>query len=249
MLENHLDPDSGRASREHAQIDRSVAWLREVVGLGPGQRVLDLGCGPGLYATRLAGHGIEVVGVDVSTRSLDHLRDEAEQEGLPIRVVQGNYLEVDLALVGRCDAAILIFEDYSALSPAQRAVLLRRVHQVLEPGGQLVFDVSSAAAFDSASESERQEVDLMGGFWAPSPYLGVHERFTYPPLRLVLDRYTITKDGTQRVFWNWMHCLSVDQVTAELSAAGFTLLGVHGDVTGAPFDPAFPTFAVHARRE
>ncbi len=50
MLRHHLDPMSPAASRTHAFIDRSVDWLCAVLGLGPSSRVLDLGCGPGLYA-------------------------------------------------------------------------------------------------------------------------------------------------------------------------------------------------------
>lgn len=68
----------------------------------------------------------------------------------------------------------------------------------------------------------------------------------------MLERYTITPcshdaGSDVRVFWNWMHCLTPEQVTAELAAAGFEVVGVHGDVTGAAVDPAAPVFAVHAR--
>lgn len=266
MLASHLDPTSDRASRRHEQIDRSVQWLVEMLGLAPGQRVVDLGCGPGLYATRLARRGIEVLGVDVSSRSLEHLRKTAELENLPVHTVHGSYLDADLtparsapARAGadeRHDAAILIFEDFSALSPAQRGLLLERVHAALLPGGDLVLDVTAAPAFERFSDSSRSEPGLMGGFWAAGPYHGVHETWTYPDLQLVLDRYTITTcaDGTDgseadvRVFWNWMHCLTPQQVRAELAAAGFEVIGVHGDVTGAAVDPASPVFAVHARK-
>lgn len=85
MLQHHLTPDDDLASRTHAFIDASVAWLRERLGLGAGSRVLDLGCGPGLYAHRLARAGVEVLGIDVSRRSLEHARTVAEREGLPAR--------------------------------------------------------------------------------------------------------------------------------------------------------------------
>lgn len=263
MLASHLDPESDRASRRHDQIDRSVQWLVELLGLTPGQRVLDLGCGPSLYATRLARRGIEVLGVDVSSRSLDHLRETAGREGLPVRTVHGSYLDADLAPARRTpapgeppvhhDAAILIFEGYSALSPSQCHLLLGRVHAVLRPGGHFVLDVTAAPAFSQFTDDRREERDLMGSFWSPGPYQGVHETWTYPELRLVLERYTITAcadgaDDDARVFWNWMHCLSPEQVRAELTAAGLEVIGVHGDVTGAAFDPASPVFAVDARK-
>jgi SAM-dependent methyltransferase len=49
-------PDA--ASRRPDTIDRSVDWLSNHLNLRRGGRVLDLGCGPGLYAERLAGPGM-----------------------------------------------------------------------------------------------------------------------------------------------------------------------------------------------
>lgn len=246
MLIQHLDPAAPMASRPHAFIDRSAHWLRTVLDLGPGSRLLDLGCGPGLYAIRLARHGIEVLGVDVSARSLAHAREIAKRGALPVHLVHGSYLEVDLGSAH--DAAILIFEDYCALSPAQRALLLTRIHAALRPGGQLVFDVTSAARFADFADAHREEVDLMDGFWAPQPYLGIHETWTYPQERLVLDRYTIKAAGSTRMFWNWTHCLTPEAVTEELMAAGFTVSDIYGDVAGAPYHPDGPTFTVRAHR-
>lgn len=246
MLRHHLDPDSDASSRSHAFIERSVAWLVEVLGLEGGSRVLDLGCGPGLYAVGLARRGVRVVGVDVSRRSLAYLREAAGNEGLPVETVHGSSLDVDLR--GPHDAAILIYEDYCALSPAQRHLLLTRVREALRPGGQLIFDVTAAPAFEHHSEGVREFDDADTSFWSAEPYRGVQETFTYPELRLVLNRFIITVAGSTREFWNWMQCLTVDEVAAELGEAGLAVEAVYGDVAGAPFDPASERFAVHAVR-
>lgn len=86
----HLDPDVPTASRSHAFIERSVDWLIDALDLHVGSSVLDLECGPGLYATRLARHGIEVLGVDVARRSIKYANDVAKQESLPIRQQLGS---------------------------------------------------------------------------------------------------------------------------------------------------------------
>ena len=59
------------ASRPAAFLDRSAAWLASALDLTEGSRLLDLGCGPGLYAERFARCGVRVLGIDVSRRSLD----------------------------------------------------------------------------------------------------------------------------------------------------------------------------------
>jgi SAM-dependent methyltransferase len=248
MLAAHLDPLSPLASRPHAFVDRSAAWLVPALGLSPGDRLLDLGCGPGLYAERVARRGVRVLGVDVASRSLAHARDVARRDRLPVELRHGSYLDPGTDLGDAHDAAVLVFEDYSVLSPDQRATLLARVHGALRPGGRLLLDVTSAARFATVREGSTTAPGLMGGFWSAEPYDGTHETFTYPGLRLVLDRYTIRTARTSRVFWNWMQCLTPHEVAAELRAAGFAEPDVHGDVAGATYDPGSPTFAVLTRR-
>ena len=248
MLDHHLDPDSSLASRSHAFIDDSVAWIANSLNLRAGSRVPDLGSGPGLYAARLGALGIAVTCVDVSARSLAHAAGVADKLNLPIATVHDSYLDPTLDLGDGYDAALLIYEDYCAMSPAQRALLLARVREALRPGGHVLFDVTSDARFDVVAQQRTEAENLMNGFWASEPYTGVHETFTYPDLRLVLDRYTIRSRAGTRVFWNWMQCLKPEEVRKELAAAGFGDVELFGDVAGSTYDADSPTFAVRASR-
>jgi SAM-dependent methyltransferase len=69
--------DDGRAARSSAEdVSRYAGWVAELAGLlRPGARVLDLGCGAGIPATRqLTGHGLPVIGVDFSAVQLRRAR-------------------------------------------------------------------------------------------------------------------------------------------------------------------------------
>ena len=244
LLAAHLDPESAPASRPHAFIEGSVDWLLGALELSAADRVLDLGCGPGLYANRLARRGIEVVGVDVSRRSLKYASDEATEHGLSAAFREGNYLETELGT--DYDAVLLIYEDFCALSHAQRSVLLGRVLDALRPGGRFAFDVTAAPRFSHYSDGIR--LVPTDGFWAAGPYVGTCAAWTYPELRLVLERYVIQTPARNQEFWNWTQCLTVFEVEAELAAAGFTESRRYGDVAGALFDPDSSTFAMIARR-
>jgi SAM-dependent methyltransferase len=72
MLEAHLNPVNDLSSRRPVTIDKEVNHLLSSRVLKPGDRVLDLGCGPGLYASRLAKNGLKVTGIDISARSLNY---------------------------------------------------------------------------------------------------------------------------------------------------------------------------------
>jgi len=56
--------------------EQEVAYLVDALRLEPGQRVLDVGCGPGRHSLALARRGLEVLGVDLSPDFLALARDK-----------------------------------------------------------------------------------------------------------------------------------------------------------------------------
>jgi SAM-dependent methyltransferase len=130
MLRNHLDGTVNFSSRTTDVIDRSIDWLTATIGVGAGTRVLDLGCGPGLYGNRLAAIGADVTGVDFSARSIRYAQDTAPPGPRRATYIQGNYL--DIPIPGTFDIALMIFCDFCALSPEQRGRLLQRLRTLLK---------------------------------------------------------------------------------------------------------------------
>ena len=76
--------------RTPEQVDAIV----ERLGLEPGARVLDVACGHGRHALRLAQRGLRVTGIDSSERSLAHARLAAADAGVEIEYVQGDMREL-----------------------------------------------------------------------------------------------------------------------------------------------------------
>ncbi len=245
MLAHHLDGSVAIASHSTDFIDAAVAWLRETFGLDRGSRVVDLGCGPGLYANRLARAGIDVTGVDFSARSIAHGREAAARDGLRVDYVEADYLAWEPK--GRFDLAMLIMRDYCALSPDRRLALLGRVRRFLAPGGAFVFDVDSTAALEGPVESASYSVSPGGGFWAPGPYFEFANTFVYPEEAVLLTRHVIVEGDRTRSIYNWIQLFSPESLTSELAGASLAVESVMGDVTGRPFDPRSPQFAVVAR--
>jgi SAM-dependent methyltransferase len=246
MLRYHLDDAAAGASRPSHVADQSVAWMSETFGLGAGSRVVDLGCGPGQYTLRLARTGAAVTGVDVSRRSIAHATTAAAAAGLDVRHVVADYLE--WAPNERFDLAIMIYHDYGAMSPDQRHRLLERLAELLEPDGSFVFDVSSVAGMADVEETAAYAPRMMNGFWAPSPYHGFLNTFVYDAEHVSVDRYEIVERDRTRTFWTWTQYFDPDSLSAELASGGFDVAQVLGDVTGRPYDPTSPEFAVVARR-
>ena len=162
MLAYHLDEALDVASRNHAFLDRSVAWIVSHFALEPGAAVADFGCGPGLYAERLAARGLDVTGIDFSARSLAYARERAARAGFRIEYVEANYL--DFRSDRRFDLILLVMCDLCALGPDRRADLLCAFRSMLAEGGAVLFDVYGPAMFDSRQEGATCGRNLLDGF-------------------------------------------------------------------------------------
>lgn len=246
MLNYHLDGSIDLASRKTEFIEKSAAWIVSRFGLAEGKSVADFGCGPGLYAIRLAASGADVTGVDFSLRSLHYARERALAEGLSIDYVGANYLE--FASEKRFDLITLIMCDFCALGPAQRRSLLEVFLAHLKPGGAVLLDVYSLRAFEAKEERATYAHNLLDGFWSPAPYFGFLNTFKYETEKVVLDKYTIVEETRVRVVYNWLQHFAVDMLKAEFEERGFVVDEILGNVAGASWDPEAHEFGMVARR-
>lgn len=246
MLRFHLDGSVDLASRRSEFIVASLGWIGRTFGLGPRSSVVDLGCGPGLYAHELARTGADVTGIDFSARSIDYARDRAREDGLDIDYVYADYLSWQPGT--RFDLALMIMCDFCALSPSQRSQLLARAHDLLEPGGAFLFDVYSLAYYATWEEQAAYGPGLMDGFWSARPYYGFLNTYRYDEARVVLEKYTIVEQDRVSEYFNWFQHYDAASLRAEIEAAGLAVEAFVGDVAGEPFDEAGPEFAVIARR-
>lgn len=246
MLALHLDSSVDMASRKSEFLDRSAAWIISRFGLTGDKTVADFGCGPGLYASRLAGSGAAVTGIDFSKRSIDYAREQAKTLRLPISYIHSDYLE--FVSDNMFDLIVMIMCDYCALSPTQRRALLDKFRIYLKPGGAVLLDVYSPAAFEARKEAATYAQNLHHGFWSSNPYFGFANTFKYEAERVVLDKYTIVESSRTRIIYNWFQHFDRDSLRAEIEGSRLCVEEYPGDVAGSAFDPTSQEFAVIIRK-
>jgi SAM-dependent methyltransferase len=233
MLATHLDPNTDMASRRPEWIEKSVAWIVEELDLGPGDKVLDLGCGPGLYTSRFAQRGLQVSGVDYSRRSIEYAKQQAAEHGLDIEYRYQDYLTLDDA--EQYQAAFLIYGDYCPLSPEKRSKLLKNVHRALVPGGFFVLDVTTREHRRLYGSKNGWYV-VERGFWKPGWHLVLEQGFDYPELMIFLDQFIVIEaDGKVSGYRNWFQDYNLERITAELEEGGFTVESAWSDLMGTPY--------------
>jgi len=226
-------------------MDRSANWIGQHYRLGPGQSVVDFGCGPGLYTSRLVKSGAQVTGLDFSERSIAYARDQARLNGLGIDYTLTDYLTYETTK--KFDLILMIMCDYSALGPHNRSELLDKWRGILKPDGALLFDVHALPMFHAMREELRYSPNLLDGFWSDAPYHGFLRTFKYEHERVSLDKYTIVEASRTRTVYNWLQYFDPESLGGELAEHGFILEQIFGDVAGAPYDPRAHEFAVSAR--
>lgn len=242
ILEAHLDPVSDDASRRPDTIARSTEWIAGHAGAGA--RLLDLGCGPGLYCQGFARRGMEVCGLDYSRTAVEYARGHARRQGLAIDYRVGDYRRASLP--APFDLITLIYGGFCCITNVERDDLLARVRRSLSPGGLFVFDVFTRSYIERGGGS--WYIDLRNGFWRPGPHLVVERKFDYPEADVHLDRFVVTDRRSGVSVYNmWKHYYSKETVEEVLVNAGFEAVGWHGDLAGAPFDQYGPWIGIVAR--
>lgn len=244
MLSMHLDTRHDAASRRPQTIDRSTEWIIKYSGAQKGEHILDLGCGPGLYAERFARAGFQVTGVDFSQNSINYAIASARKNNLSIEYRCQDYLQFKDE--NQYSVILLIYGDYCPLQPDHRMQLLANIQRALKPDGYFIFDVTTPLL--------RQKIGLKTnwyaeeqGFWKPVPHLVLERGFSYPG-DLYLDQYiVIDENGKISVYNNWFQDFTADRIKAELNACGFEIESLWSDLTGSHFSPSSDWIGVVAR--
>lgn len=242
MLEYHLNEAIDVSSRNKSFIDRSVEWIVSHFEVNDKTAIADFGCGPGLYAKRLAERGAKVTGIDFSENSLKYAKEVAEQEGLSIDYTHANYLEFET--LHKFDLITMIMCDFCALSPGQRKTMLAKFYSLLKPGGAVLLDVYSLNSFNQKEESATYELNQLNGFWSPDDYYCFVNTFKYEEEKVTLDKYTIVEEAGTRIVYNWLQHFSKESLQDEFTANDFKVEGIYSDVAGTPFNSESPEIAV-----
>jgi SAM-dependent methyltransferase len=192
--------------------EQEVDFLVDALGLEPGMRVLDVGCGPGRHALALARRGLTVVGVDHSPEFVALARDAAAEDGLTATFHE---LDVrDLAYDAEFDAAICLCQGgFGLLGGRDEAAVFARIASTLQPGGRLALSAFSAA-FVLRNLEAGEEFDLATGV--------LHETAT------VRD-----PGGREEEFELWTTCFTVRELELLARSAGLDVVAVHGVTPGA----------------
>ena len=121
------------------RTEQEVDFIHGALEPAPGDAVLDLACGFGRHAIRMAKRGYRVTGVDFNPRYLEIAAADARRAGVTVEWVACDMRALDFS--GRFDRAYSYFTSFGYYSDDENEAVLARIARALKAGGRLLLDV------------------------------------------------------------------------------------------------------------
>jgi SAM-dependent methyltransferase len=203
---DHLGPAYLRYSFTKGTT-QEVGFLHEALSLRPGDRLLDVGCGPGRHAHAFAEREIDVVGIDIARRFIDLATANAPANG------RARFERLDarrLPFDEDFDAAISLCQGaFGLVGPVEDEAVLAGIARALKPGGRFAisafssyfqvrypqpdgtFDVDTGVHHERTVIKNEAGIDAGADLWTTC--------YTPRELRLLTDRAGLTVDAVWSV--------------------------------------------------
>ena len=217
--------------RDDEDARRAVGLIRSVISWRPGDRILDLACGPGRHAAELDRLGGHVVGFDLSRAMLRRARERTRA-----RLVRGDMRALPFR-DGSFALAVNLFTSFGYfLDDAEHRLVVRQVAAALAPGGHFVLDYLNA-------EQVRRTIQLSEQ--AKGRDVLVRRRIDSAN-RFVIKEIELR--GRARSFQERVRLYGADELAALCVDAGLRVVARFGDYdAGAPGPNAPRVILVGAR--
>ena len=160
----------------------------------PGDRVLDIGGGPGRYSIHFAKMGCEVTLVDLSPGNVCFAKERAAEAGVDFTAYAANCLELDSLPLGEFDHVLLMGPLYHLKEDGQRKKAVEQALLHLRTGGNLytsfilnfagiIYDLKNGGYVEQDFSDGTQTAHLIDDILEGNDYIGPSfssTRFSHP---------------------------------------------------------------------
>lgn len=212
-----------------------LAFVRRVLKLRPGTRLLDVCCGVGRHAVPLAAAGVRVTGLDYSPVYLAEARSRARAAKVSLELVRGDMRRMPFE--GRFDAAANLWTSFGYFgSSADDLAALRSVRRALKPGGLFLLDTFNGPRLARILRWQ-EGMGLSGERWSelPGGVFVLEEPELQAGGRVIRTRWIFLHGVKRREMTTRIRLYTGRELTALFKRAGFEVLRLYGEMGPSPY--------------
>lgn len=215
-----------------------LPFLKRVLRLRPGTKLLDICCGVGRHCLPLARAGVDVTGLDVSPVYLADARRRAKKAGVALRLVRGDMRRAHFS--GEFDVAMNLWTSFGYFSTAaEDLAALRAARAALKPGGLFLLETINGGRLAKVLRLQ-QQLGLDTERWTEMPdgTLVLEDPSLVDGGRTVRTRWIFIKGASRRDLVTRIRLYTAPSLSSLAKRAGFTVVRVFGEMSYAPYREA-----------
>jgi len=205
-----------------------VNKVMELLDITAGCKILDMPCGPGRHSTELAGHGLEVTGIDATPAFVDAAKARCKERKLKAEFDVG-----DMRTFCRPEGFDIVLNLFTSFGyfhdDAENLAVAKNFFNNLRPGGEVLIDMMGKENIARIFQPRdwRQTED--------GTYV-LEERQISEDWNWIDVTWTVIKGGKQRQVSCGHRIYSASELKRTLIDAGFIEVSVYGNLDGADYD-------------
>ena len=224
-----------------AEAPTVAQYVKDIAGLGEGDKILDAGCGLGRISVELAALGLDVTGVDIIQSELDAARESAEAEGVPLTLINHDLRSFQAR--EQFDCAINLYTSFGYCATIEEDMkMLKNIADSVKTGGTFIMECTSRETaimyFTAGEEFERAGYKVVTHFEVVGAWEGLRSQWTLYPLD---SKQAIDHTFIQRLY-------PATFLRDKLIDFGYSKVNIYGDFDKSPYNEHARTMLIIGKK-
>lgn len=209
------------------RTDKEVNFLVKELKLDMPLKILDLACGHGRHANKLAELGHGVIGVDTNKRFLEIAKEDAKQKRVNVEYIVADMRKILFTFKEEFDRVLLLFTAFGYFGDKDNFIVLKNVANVLKIGGMFCFDTLNR---DTLLKRFSPDVVVEKG-----NDLMIDRRAFDPLTGRLYNKRIMIRNGKRKDASFFVRLYNFTEIKDQLNRAGLEIHKVYEDWNAKPF--------------